>query len=460
MKQTKYIILLVIGLLSFSACTDTLTEINTDPSRLTEVDLRLMLPEAIAQSFFNEGGNQARVAGLIMKQFEGLDAQQIDYGNYNIAANAMDNYWNFGLYAGSLRACQAIIEKSEEVGSSSFYAGVAKILMANQYGIATSMFGDIPMTEALRGIEFLQPSYDSQESVYAGVQSMLDEGIADLASAEGYAGGDLVFGGDAANWIATAHAFKARYYLQVSKRSATGMSDALASIGNAFADASAQPNLTFDDSQIGNHALAKFGTERPGTLGFHPDFAAMLTDDPRGSSYFLPDTVESMISYQYWGFDNLVWAQNNATLPLISYVELKMMEAEITAANGGDASAMLEEAILASMAMVGVEDGGYAAANSSLSGMSSDEAIEKIMTEAYKAYYGFNFHGTWSNYRRTGYPAITPQNNEANGLNPGGQVPRRFLYADSESATNSANLEAAQAAQSGALLNIDVWAFE
>ena len=444
----------MIGLLSFNSCSDTLEEINTDPSKLTEVDLRLMLPEAIVQSFFNEGTNQARVSGLVMKQFKGLDAQQIDYGNYNIAANAMDNFWNTGLYAGSLRSCEAIIEKAESVGGSSFYTGVAKILKANQYGIATSMFGDIPLSEALKGIEFLQPAYDSQESVYAAVQSMLDDGIADLANAEGYAGGDLVFDGNAANWIATAHAFKARYYLHVSKRSSTAMSDALASIGNAFTDATMQPNLQFDDSQIGNHALAKFGTERSGTLGFHPDFAAMLDGDPRADAYFVP------VTFEYWGFDNLVWAQNNATLPLISFVELKMMEAEITSSMGGDGSAMLAEGIMASMAMVGVEDGGYAAANSDISSMSSDAAVEKILTEAYKAYYGYNFHTTWSNYRRTGYPAITPQNNEANGLNPGGQVPRRFLYADSESATNSANLEAAQAAQSGALLNVDVWAFE
>lgn len=454
MNTIKYILFLAIGVLTLNSCSETLEEINRDPSKLTDVDLRLMLPEAITQSFFNSGGNQARVAGLVMKQFKGLDAQQIDYMNYNIPANAMDGFWNEGLYAGSLRACQAIIDKVDAEGlDATFFTGVSKVLMASQYGIATSYFGDIPMSEALLGIEVLKPSYDSQESVYAAVQTMLDAGIADLGSATGYTSGDLVFGGDASKWIAAAYAFKARYYMHTSKRTGD-YSSAMTALNSAFTSAADQPNLQFDASQIGNHALAKFGTERPGTLGFHPEFADMLGDDPRASAYYTAETFE------YWGSDQLVWAQNDASLPLISLVEVKMIEAEIMARTGGDASGALTEAISASMDLVGVDGSAYATANGNVSGLSSEDAINKIISEAYKAYYGFNFHESWSNYRRTGYPAITPQNNEANGLNPGGQVPRRYLYADSESATNSANLDAAQAAQSGGLLNVDVWAFQ
>ncbi len=458
MNNLKYLLLLIVGTFVFNSCSETLEEINTDPNSLTEVDLRLMLPEAVVQSFFNEGTNPARVAGLIMKQFQGLDAQQIDYGNYNISENAMNNFWNTGLYAGSLRACQAIIEKAE-VEEASFYSGVAKILMANQYGLATSYFGDIPMTEALQGIAITQPSYDSQESVYIAVQDMLDAGIADLGSATGYAGGDLVFDGDAAAWIATAQAFKARFYMHTSKRNSGDIANAMSAVQAAFTSLDAQPNLTFESSQTANHALAKFGSERPGTLGFHPDFAAMLDGDPRAESYFVTDSVSV---WDFWNQGALAWSKNDATLPLISYVEVKMIQAECMTRNGSDASAVLAEAINASMAQIGLDDGGaYAAANSSLAGLSTEDALNVIMTEAYKAYYGYNFHETWSNYRRTGYPAITPQNNEANGLNPGGQIPRRYLYADTESATNSINVEAAKAAQGGdGLLNVDVWAFQ
>ena len=453
MKSIKYIFLLLIAALMFNACSEELEEINTNPNALTEVDLRLMIPEAIVQSFFNLGTNPARVSGLIMKQFVGLDAQQIAFMNYDLKANDMDGYWSTGLYSGALRSCSAIIEKADAEGDATFYSGVAKILMANQYGIATSMFGDIPRSEALLGLSTPRPVYDSQESVYAFVQDLLDEGIAELGSASGYAGGDLVYDGDAAAWIAAAQGLKARFYMHTSNRTGDYAS-ALTAINSSFTSLATQPNLQFEASATANHALAKFGQERPGTLGFHPDFAAMLEGDPRAASYYGGE-------FDYYVEGSLPWSRNDATLPLISYVELKVMQAEIMTRNGMDASAVLEEAINASMAQIGVDDMGvYAAANSDLSGLSEDAAINQIMTEAYKAYYGYNFIETWTNYRRTGFPDITPQNNTANGLNPGGQIPRRFPYTDSEFAANEENVDAAIEAQGGGTLNINVWAFQ
>lgn len=61
--------------------------------------------------------------------------------------------------------------------------------MASEYGLATSFFGDIPFSEALKGTDNLKPSYDAQQDVYKGVQAMLDDAISDLNSGTGYGGG-------------------------------------------------------------------------------------------------------------------------------------------------------------------------------------------------------------------------------------------------------------------------------
>ncbi len=58
------------------------------------------------------------------------------------------------------------------------------------------------------------------------------------------------------------------------------------------------------------------------------------------------------------------------------------------------------------------------------------------------------------------YPALTPSPIGSNGFNPSGVVPRRYLYVESETQTNKDNVAAARAAQGGALLDVDVWAFE
>jgi len=58
-----------------------------------------------------------------------------------------------------------------------------------------------------------------------------------------------------------------------------------------------------------------------------------------------------------------------------------------------------------------------------------------------------DFYEAWSNYRRTGYPALIPVNYPNNATN--GQIPRRFPYPIAEAAANPTNYAAARAAVSG-----------
>ena len=173
-----FIVCLAIGALS---CTGTLEDVNTDPSRLSSVDLRLLLPEVEAQAANNMGFNPARVAGIIMQQYNGLDAQQLDYNKYILGEDAMNNYWRTGLYSGVLKSAQ-VLESQATAEANPFYSGVAKIYFASQLADAASMFGDIPNTEALKGLEFVKPKYDSQESIYAAALTMLDNAISDLSA--------------------------------------------------------------------------------------------------------------------------------------------------------------------------------------------------------------------------------------------------------------------------------------
>ena len=55
----------------------------------------------------------------------------------------------------------------------------------------------------------------------------------------------------------------------------------------------------------------------------------------------------------------------------------------------------------------------------------------------------FNFIEAWNNWRRSGYPVLTPVVYTGNFTN--GQIPRREIYPSSEASTNGANLNAAVA---------------
>lgn len=456
----KYIILTVFSIFLLASCTDGFEEINTNPTVLTEVNLDLQLPEAQASAAYNAGANQSRIAGLIMQQFFGVDAQQEAYMRYVLPENAVDNYWQFGLYAGVLRSCD-VISKKAEVDGAPYYKAVADIIMANQVGIATSIFGDMPFSEAFQGTDNLRPTYDSQESIYNAVQGLLDGAITTLTNTEdagGYTGGDLIFNGNKEKWIKTAKGLKARYYLHTMKRNSGAAALALSNAQEALASNADDANFVFGTAATNNYSLAKFGTERPSTLGITEEFAAMMDGDPRKDFYM--DGLE----YFNLSNSNLRWAQFNTSVPLMSYTEVSFIIAELTARAGGDASAELATAINASMGLVGVSDAdavaAYVDANSDLSGMSTNAAVEKILTEAYKAYYGFNFQETWSNWRRAGYPNISVRANGSSDFMSNLAIPQRLFYGDSESTTNKANVEAAKAAQNGGLLDAPVWAFE
>jgi hypothetical protein len=59
----------------------------------------------------------------------------------------------------------------------------------------------------------------------------------------------------------------------------------------------------------------------------------------------------------------------------------------------------------------------------------------------------FEFAESWMNWRRSGYPALTPVNYSGNFTN--GQIPRREIYPTTESATNPGNYKTAVSALTG-----------
>ena len=440
---------MLVGILSFTSCD--MSETNIDPSRPLDVDLNLILPAAIGQAAYNQMAMPARMSGIIMQHFEGFDAQQVAYTDYVINDNAFDNYWNFGAYAGVLKDTRDLIEKADEEGQP-YYRGIALVLRAEGLGYLAAAFGDVPSTEALLGTEQLKPVFDSQRDVYTRILQDLDDAISALSQAAvdgGPAGDDLVYGGDPSGWVKTAYAYKARYQMHLGD-----YAGAASSISNSFADASEEPVFQWSTAQINANPLARFGLERPNTLIIDFRFGERLytTDDPRRTKILQPSPADAadlseveQFSFYSGSNPDLIWAQNDSAIPLISLTELKYYTAEISARNSSaTALADLQDAVRESMSLMGVSDSDaddYIAANV------TSASLGDVINEAYVALYGHASSVVWHNYRRTGFPALTPSPNGSNGLNPSGVIPRRWIYPIRERTTNEANLNAAISAQ-------------
>ncbi|MGI9543127.1 MAG: SusD/RagB family nutrient-binding outer membrane lipoprotein [Cyclobacteriaceae bacterium] len=468
MNKIKHIVLYTGVLMLFAVGCEFGGE-NLDPNNQTDVALKNILPAAITQAAYNQAASPARLSGIFMQHFSGFDAQQIDYEKYIVNETTLNNFWNFGLYTGVMKDAVVMIEKGQsEEDPQPYYVGIGKVLMANALGYGTSVFGDMPYLEAFQGVENTKPVYDTQESVYNSIQILLDEAITELSKPAvpgGPAGDDLIYGGDAAKWILTARALKARYYMHLTKRDASAASNALGQISGSYTSTADQSDFVFDAAIAFANPLALFGDGRPNTLVFNEGFEARLADnsDPRKDKY-------TKLGAGAWLFytgdpaDGLFWANNDSPMPLISYTEIKFLEAEALVRTGGTgANAVLQEAIASNMDYLEIDAAdrdAYLGGVANIDGLSEADAIKVIIEESYVALYGQAEPEVWANFRRTGHPAITPNSLGVNANNPSGVVPRRVPYPQNEKTTNEEMLNQAISRQGPDLADTDVWAFQ
>ncbi len=145
---------------------------------------------------------------------------------------------------------------------------------------------------------------------------------------------------------------------------------------------------------------------------------------------------------------------------ILTYAESELLLAE-AAVNGwnvtGSASLHYANAVSGALQTYGTMNGttpissatanAYAAANP-LDISSQTNSLAMINTQFWVTTGTlFNFAEAWNNWRRSGYPALTPVNYPGNFTNGG--IPRREIYPTSESATNPTNLKSAVGGLSG-----------
>ena len=85
-------------------------------------------------------------------------------------------------------------------------------------------------------------------------------------------------------------------------------------------------------------------------------------------------------------------------------------------------------------------------------GWDAANALERIATEKWLAMFEQGLQ-SWFEWRRTGYPALTPAEDGQNG----GKIPVRVNYPSDEYATNPGNVAAAVSVQGADDLNTKVW---
>src|SRR3982750_1162027 len=166
-----------------AACSDFLNGpgLTENPNQATTATALQQLIAVQAGTFTRLEGQLARSAGIYTQQLIGSNNQQLQwatqYGEWesNIPGRMSGFYTGTGLFG--LRNIQAAAHTADD----KLLEGIAKIWEGYTMGTATSVWGDLPYSEALNPA--VLPKLDPQQSIYAEVQKRLDEGIALLQGA-------------------------------------------------------------------------------------------------------------------------------------------------------------------------------------------------------------------------------------------------------------------------------------
>ena len=185
-------------------------DITNNPNAVTDVDVRTLLSGTLLGMSILHEDTDVRIVSLWSREINGLARAHLGFSQY-IVSSTNFNWRNLYPVAGQARLIQ---EKADKTGDRQI-KGVGQVIEALIITKATSLYGDVPYSQAFQGEKFPNPVYDPQLQVYAQLQTTLDEAIQNLSATTGlaFANQDFIFKGDVAKWKKAAYTLKARLYL-------------------------------------------------------------------------------------------------------------------------------------------------------------------------------------------------------------------------------------------------------
>lgn len=446
---------------------------------------------------------EAGLGGFASQTQGGLYAQQFSETQYtDVSLYALPKSNFDGIYAGGLMDLQSIIDintneatkgAATKFGSNANQIAVARILKAYIFWTITDRWGDIPYFDALKGDANLTPKYDKQEDIYKDLIKELTEAKNQFDAGAAVAG-DIIYykptAGTTANaaqwgiavtkWKKLANSLRMLISLRTSKVYPAPGQWAATNFAAAYNDPAGYMTSNSDNLTINYPGtVAAFKNPFYNLFESRHDFAEskLMTDlmaslsDPRQAAF-----GQTSVGFPYgltrdaavaFGSANSNYAEilasgkRTASSPLVvvaaSHVLLAIAEAQQRGWIPGDAAAIAasyKAGIQASWDQWGVSgDINTYLANSNVALTDAPSDLQKIQLQQYIAYYPDGLQA-WSNWRRTGVPALTPT---PNAVNSSKQIPRRYVYGANEYSVNAANVAEAVSRLGGDTENSRVW---
>lgn len=481
-----------------AGCTGSFDEMNRNPNAVTDVNPALLLPKMQYEVINSNAYEYQRGENLFANQYCQWVANIASYFNsdqyeYN-SEWVTTGYWS-PYYTYVLKQFLDIRRMAETHPEYEEMYHIARIVAVIGAARTTDLFGDVPYSEASRGID--KSKYDAQKDIYYDILKELKEATEALSAGFNvaqlkYGASDFFYNGDVDKWIRLGNSLRLRYALRIvfidpGKAKEEGeaalsrpvMTDTdhnacmITSIGdeghplfvisnwNEFRMSATLENAYKTLSTVPDPRMECYWgvTEASVTAGM-PAFKGVTNGLP-ADRFPSPNTASSTC----WG---LLWAPTwnthhvkpstfkvESPLYAMCYSEVCFLKAEAGIrgwAGAGNVQQNYENGIRASFteARWGVDPSLYSTANDETyiatshvrwdEGADFETKLGKIATQKWIALFPNGTEG-WAEVRRTGYPKLTPvARSEDISINvANGEFIKKLRYVDNEREINREN---------------------
>lgn len=507
MKKINIIILLSVFSLCMinTSCDDGFDELNTSDIAINELDPVYVLNHAVYRTSSHWDRHTLNYEISIVQQMVTPFGVSLAGANYNQENfTYMDNHWEMN-YENVIRNTVDVISKTKDDPARSNVYNMARILRAFSGIVLTDTYGDVPFINA--GLGYIDgqgtPVYDTQEAIYDYVLSELEEASAALDANGRIETGDVLYAGDVTKWKRFGYSLMLRAAMRltkvkpakaeeyVKKAVAGGVmqsNDDIAMVRHS----SNFPNLVgaqLNGAEAANYYMAKplvdyfhanddprldvMAVRYPGAINGGTQTEAVATRDPADQIGFpygydnnsiVPraeaDGVGSF--YGYTQFDRNTIGKQEAPFFMLTYAQTQLLLAEgvVRGWVQGDAATYFANGIRAHMEQLAIHDANMMIEESAITAyinahpLVTATAMEQINVQYWVASI-FNAEEAFANWRRSGYPDLTPNPYPQSGID--GDFIRRMDYSVSEYTNNLENINAAISRQGPDKLDTRVW---
>lgn len=514
----SYTLTLVLFLFATVSCTNNFEEININPTAEDNPPTNALLTQSMilaSTSEYEAWRANYIYSALFVQQLASLNWQGDKYF-YNDGYSAA--YWDRN-YGRTIKVLVDIVDRTSENPEQVNYNSIARILKVVVFQRMTDLYGDIPYTQAGLGYleSILIPEYDTQEFVYNDMLNELQEAIDAFDAAQLSVEGDIIYDGDVDLWKKGAYSLMLRVAMRLSKVDpATAEEWAAKAIAGGVIESYEEAlkvnhTVTTVYDNPNSHVLGSYPgahqDQKNNNFRISKTFIDLLrdNDDPRlgiipVQTYTLDvngDTVNIDHITRYDGLDdpdaqlglpngldaNLLaptgksinrfsivrseLVKPDAPNILVSHAQTLLLHAEAVERGWvtGDAEALFRAGVESAINQYKLSAPPSLFDDALITNYAQNEIaypsagtleqkLEAINTQYYIASF-LDGYESFANWRRSGYPVLTPVNFTGNVTN--GTIPRRLQYPANEYGVNGDNLGAAVARQGPDTFTTRVW---